>query len=256
LTRRARLTAAPTCQHGVIDPSQSGPSVQTMSSNNIALPQTGDATFSAKPLIWPGAFALMVVALLGPALWNGFPLIFADSGGYLGRPFEGTLELGRSSLYGAFLAAAIRLEFWPNVLVQAALAVWIIALTLRTHTRRLRVAEIVLVVIALTLLTSLPWTAGQLMPDIFLPLAALALHLLAFRLTHLRTAEIAGLIAVIAFAIASHMAILAVMLAVIAAYVAMRLAASRLALPRPRLALPAAALAAGIALALTSNWTG
>jgi hypothetical protein len=225
-----------------------------ISSNNIALPQTGHATFSAKPLIWPGGFALMVLALLAPALWNGFPLIFADTGGYLARPFEGTLDIGRSALYGAFLASAIRLEFWPNVLVQAALTVWLLALTLRTHLRRLRVAEIVLVVIALTLLTSLPWITGQLMPDIFVPLSALALHILAFRGTHLRTSEIAGLIAVIAFAIASHMAILAMMLAVIAAYVVMRLAAARLGLLRPRLALPPAAWAAGIALALTSNW--
>lgn len=225
-----------------------------ISSNNIALPQMGHADFSAKPLIWPGAFALMMLGLLAPALWNGFPLIFADTGGYLARPFEGTLELGRSALYGAFLASSIRLEFWPNVLAQAALTVWLLALTLRTHVRRLRVAEIVLVVIALTLLTSLPWITSQLLPDIFMPLSALALHLLAFRRTHLRSAEIAGLLALIAFAIASHMAILAVMLAVIAAYLVMHLAASRLRLPRPWLVLPAAALAAGIALALTSNW--
>jgi hypothetical protein len=30
--------------------------------------------------------ALMVLALTIPALWNGFPIIFPDTGGYLTRP--------------------------------------------------------------------------------------------------------------------------------------------------------------------------
>ena len=42
----------------------------------------------------------MVLALMAPALWNGFPLIFPDTGGYLDRPVFGTLGLGRSALYG------------------------------------------------------------------------------------------------------------------------------------------------------------
>src|SRR5689334_4747194 len=48
---------------------------------------------------------LLPAALLWPALSNRFPLIFYDTGGYLARPFEQTLEIGRSALYGAFLAA-------------------------------------------------------------------------------------------------------------------------------------------------------
>src|SRR5262245_31462164 len=76
---------------------------------------------------------IATIVLLAPAIWNGFPFIFADTGGYLDRPFEQTLEFGRSAFYGAFLAAGISLEFWPNVMVQAALTVWVLALTLRVH---------------------------------------------------------------------------------------------------------------------------
>jgi hypothetical protein len=227
-----------------------------MSSHKIALPEPSGGTFSAalaRRLAWPAAAALMVLALLGPALWNGFPLIFADTGGYLLRPFAGDLELGRSALYGAFLAAGIRLEFWPNVLIQAALAIWLVVLTLRTHLGSVRPAAAVLVVLGLAALTSLPWTASQLMPDVFVPLAALALHLLAFRPTQLRTTEIVGLGALAAFAIASHMSILGMGIALLLAYAVMVLPAVRLDLPRPRLALPAAALCAGIGMALTSN---
>ena len=42
----------------------------------------------------------MAVLMLLPAIYNGFPFIYADTGGYVARPFEGTLELGRSALYG------------------------------------------------------------------------------------------------------------------------------------------------------------
>lgn len=203
-------------------------------------------------LVWPAAFLLSIALLLAPAFWNGFPLIFADTGGYLARPFERTLEFGRSALYGTFLAAGIPFDFWPIVLVQAAAAVWVLALTLRSQVAERRPAWLVLSVLALALLTSLPWYAGQLMPDIFLPLGVLALHLLAFHARDLRAVEIIGLIGLVAFAMASHMSTLGLMLALLPVFVLLRLL-HRWHLPRPRLRLPIAAVGAGLALALTSN---
>src|SRR5271157_1455984 len=70
-------------------------------------------------IAWTLAAGLMLAALLWPALWNGFPIVFYDTGGYLARPFEGTLSMGRSALYGAFLATGVRHHFWPNIIVQA-----------------------------------------------------------------------------------------------------------------------------------------
>jgi hypothetical protein len=228
-----------------------------MSSQNIALPEIGAkrifAASAIKRLAWPAAILLLLLALIAPALWNGFPLIFADTGGYVLRPFEGTLAYGRSALYGAFLASGISLEFWPNILLQAGLAIWIIALTLRTHLGELRLGTLLLVVLGLGCLTSLPWTASQLMPDVFVLLAALALHLLAFHPTTLTRGETVGLGAVVAFAIASHMSILGLALALLAAYALARLVATHTQLPRPHLLPPVLAVCAGIGLALTSN---
>ncbi len=62
-------------------------------------------------LIWSATIAVMALILLAPALWNGFPLIYPDTGGYLERPLLGTLEMGRSALYGAFLLAGAPLSF-------------------------------------------------------------------------------------------------------------------------------------------------
>jgi hypothetical protein len=208
--------------------------------------------FSTTRLRWAAAIAVMLLALLAPAIWNGFPLVYADTGGYLERAFTRTLDIGRSALYGAVLASSISLEFWSIIIAQAALCVWIIVLTLRAHGLR-RPGAAVLMVIALSVLTALPWYTAQLMPDIFFPLAVLALHLLAFRRAELRRWEDAALIALVAFAIASHMAILALLLALLAAFAILWPLAPRLRLPHPRLSVPAGALAAGLVLAPLSN---
>ena len=92
------------------------------------------------------------------------------------------------------------------------------------------------------------------MPDIFLPVAVLALYLLAFASSRLRRWDIAALVAVVAFAIAAHMSVLAILLIQFAVLIALWAAAARTSLPRPRLSIPAASIAAGAALALASNY--
>jgi hypothetical protein len=47
-----------------------------------------------------GAALAAILTLLAPALWNGFPLLQYDTGGYLARWFEGYLVPSRSVVYG------------------------------------------------------------------------------------------------------------------------------------------------------------
>ena len=68
---------------------------------------------SRKALARRGALLAGLLVLLVPALLNGFPLVFADTGGYLARPFERTLALGRSAFYGLFLQQAFRSTSGP-----------------------------------------------------------------------------------------------------------------------------------------------
>ena len=195
----------------------------------------------------------MAVLMLLPAIYNGFPFIYADTGGYVARPFEGTLELGRSALYGAFLAAGIPLDFWPNIVAQALLCAWVVGLVLRAQGLG-RPAIAIAVAAALGLGTSLPWYADLLMPDVFLPLSVLALYLLAFASSSLRSWEIAALLAVVAFAITAHMSIFSVLLLLFSLFVVLWAVAKWAPSPRPRLGLAAAGLIAGAALASVSNY--
>jgi hypothetical protein len=213
-----------------------------------AIPQ-----FQRSVLTWIFASAAMVLALMAPALWNGFPLIFPDTGGYLDRPLFGTLGLGRSALYGLFLYAGAPFAFWPNAIAQSVLTVWLIVLTLRANGLSGRPWLALGIVAMLTVGTGLPWFAGQLMPDILFPASVLALYLLTFRAEQLARREAIALAAVIAFAIPSHMAAAGMCVAVVAA-LCLLTRFKRLALPRPRLWFAASSVAAGIALCPISNF--
>jgi hypothetical protein len=186
--------------------------------------------------------------LLLPANWNGYPLVYPDTGGYLARPLTGTLELGRSAFYGAFLIAGAPLSFWPNIIAQAAIVLWLIALTLRVNGLNGRPWLLLSIVLALTITTSLPWFASQMMPDVLFPAGVLAIYLLAFG--DLSLSERFALCALIAFAVVSHMALLALLIGIVGALALARLLNISTA---PRLSLAPLALAAGLLLAPSSN---
>ncbi|WP_119677925.1 hypothetical protein [Indioceanicola profundi] len=160
---------------------------------------------------WAAAITFSLAALLAPALWNGWALVFFDTGGYVRRVLEMGLEPGRSLFYGLFLWAASLgwWSFWGPVLAQAALTLWCIRLMLRTHDLPSGPAATAGVTVALALLTSLPWFAAQLMPDVLVPLLVLALWLLGFRWERLTGAERAGLILLSLLALLSHMSSMA-----------------------------------------------
>jgi hypothetical protein len=162
--------------------------------------------------------------LLAPALWNGFPLLEHDTGGYLARWFEGTLEISRSTVYGFLLLAAAFADFWPAVVMQAVLTVWVIALVLRVHGLGGRPLVLLVTIGLLSIATTLPWLTSILLADIFAGLSVLALYLLVLRTDRLAGWEQAALIVLIAFSAASHNATLAVLVVLLA----VALAAARL----------------------------
>ena len=162
------------------------------------------------------AAAAAVLMLLAPALWNGFPLLQYDTGGYLARWYEGHLEVSRSPVYGLYLVLLARPDFWPAVAVQAPLTVWVLWLTLRAHGFA-RPGPLMMTVAALTVFTTLPWLVSTLFTDIFAGLAVLALYLVALRAETMAHWERVALVLLIAFSAATHTATLAVVLALLLA---------------------------------------
>jgi len=161
---------------------------------------------------WSAAIILATGLLLAPALWNRFPLLQWDTGGYLARWFEGYLVPSRPGAYGLLLAAAFRAEFWPVLLTQVAATLWILTLLLKEFGLGRRPLLLLGIIAVLSATTTLPWLTSTLLTDIFAGLAIIALHLLVFGSTPSRPQKL-GLIVFIAFAAATHSATLAVVAA-------------------------------------------
>jgi hypothetical protein len=180
-----------------------------------------------------GVFAATVV-LLAPAIWNRFPLLQYDTGGYLARWYEGYLVPSRSSAYGLFLTLLSWLDFWPVIILQSLVTVWVLALTLRALGFGGRPYLLAGVTAALCAFTTLPWLTSMLLTDIFAALPVLAIYLLVFRDDTLRRFERPALIALIAFSVATHSATFAVLMALVLAAAAVRFALRIGAHSRPR----------------------
>lgn len=142
---------------------------------------------------------------LWPALVNGFPLIFSDTGTYVSQAMELHLGWDRPPYYSFFLLA---LDWgrilWPPVIVQCAGVAWLIRRVQKVIFPDSGWRAGVALMMPLAAATSLPWVAAQAMPDIFTPMMVLALAILMLDEECGRQEGLA-LIAVIAFAIAAHL---------------------------------------------------
>jgi len=162
--------------------------------------------------IWVWACALAIpVLLLAPAIWNGYPLLQWDTGGYLARWYEGYLVPSRSTVFGLYLHFGEDSGFWLDLGIQALATLWILQLTLRVFgmARPSRLAAISLVLITTT---ALPWLASMLLTDIFAGLSVLSLFILVAHGDKISTPEKLLLFVFTAFAGATHSATLAVLL--------------------------------------------
>jgi hypothetical protein len=223
------------------------------------LTRRGDRTINtqtlrarARELASVRAAAIVIpVFLLAPAIWNGYPLLQWDTGGYLARWYEGYLVPSRSTVFGLYLHVGEGSGFWLNLVLQALATLWIITLILRVLglAQPFRVAAISLLLI---LMTALPWLASMLLTDIFAGLAVLAQFLLVLHGDKLARTEKASLFVFTAFASASHSATLGVLTGLCAlALLAWPWLKARIALPA--LALGGSALLTGAAMLLAAN---
>jgi hypothetical protein len=201
------------------------------------------------------AFVIAMALLCAPALWNGFPLMFDDVGGYLERWPTGSLGQGRSTVYGLLLWITRWGYFVPVILLQAAATTFVVdrALTFLAprFTRSTWLLPCVIAAIALT--SGVALFVSKILPDAWAAPAVLALHLLAWHRDRLATFERAIMVGIVAFAGASHMATFGVLAGLSALYAFAWLAGGRLQLVPPGVILAIAAVWSGLVLLLGAN---
>ncbi len=148
---------------------------------------------------------LSAAVLMWPALWNGYPLVFSDTGTYLSQAIEHYLGWDRPVFYSLFLFPLhMTVTTWPAIAAQALLAAHTLHLVCRVLLPGISAWWLLPGVGLLSLATALPWFASQLMPDIFTPLLVLVLALLVLVPERLTRRERAWLVVFATFMIAAH----------------------------------------------------
>jgi hypothetical protein len=196
-------------------------------------------------------------ALLWVALANGYPLVFSDTGGYLRIGTELYFPLDRPASYGLLIAPLHWIGGpWAVAIAQALFAAGLIgralSVALGEDPSRRRPIGVAL----LLTLTSLPWFAGQVMPDLFTGLLPLALFVLVWGAAAMRPAERLGWTAVVAGVIALHLTHLPIAAAIWCALLLCSLATGTLRRNRTGATLAAAALVLAVLGMSTLNLIG
>ncbi len=166
----------------------------------------------------PALFAVLTGAalLVWPALLNGYPILFSDTGGLLDMGLAGDMGWDKPWVYGPFLAlTSLGLTLWGSVAVQGLLLSHLLWLS-QAIVAPPRPGRHMAVCAVLAVGTAAPWFTSLLMPDIFTPLVVLCLFVLAFGAGRVgRGAQAwAGVVGTVA--IASHLSHLIVAAAVVA----------------------------------------
>ncbi len=201
-------------------------------------------------------YAFALLAFSAGAIANGYPLIFYDTGTYLRTGIELRFPTDRPVFYGLFLLPLhLKLSLWPVVAAQGLLVAYLLdrilarflpaGLAMAPWPRPVLVA-------ALALGTSLPWFAGQVMPDLFAPLAVLAALLVAASPLAWRSLEWWAAAGVLVLSQAVHVTHVPLVLAVVACLAASRFLL-RAPLPWSGLGMAVACVAAAYALLVASN---
>lgn len=129
----------------------------------------------------PGIRALATIVLgtlciLLPALVNGFPFVYPDTGTYLSSAFRGTVPVDRPAWYGLFmrLGSLGGHTYWGIITAQATLCSFYIFRTVGLMVERHRHRSSLVITLLLGATSSLGWFAGLLLPDIFTGIGLLA----------------------------------------------------------------------------------
>lgn len=127
---------------------------------------------------WP--IPLVAAVLLWPAMWNGYPIVFADTGTYLSQAIHLYLGWDRPPFYSLFiLPLHMTISTWPIVAAQALLAAWVLLRVARIFLPATQARWLTVLVLPLAATTWLPFLVSELTPDLFTPLLVLVLCVLA-----------------------------------------------------------------------------
>ena len=202
------------------------------------------------------AMAILSLMFLSVAMWNGFPLIFYDTGAYILEGLGHVFLVERAPVYAEFLfLTGARFSLWPVVVLQALMTSYLVLEVARIEVPGLTLRALVAIGALLSLFTGIAWYAGQVEPDIFTPMVILGAWLLLFRGGKLGTAGCYRVMGLTALAVACHPSHLGLLAGLVMVAALVKLAARRRSwLPRPDLGRGLVSLAVALSLIVGGNF--
>ena len=200
--------------------------------------------------------AVLSLMFLSVAIWNGFPLIFYDTGAYVLEGLGHIFFVERAPVYAEFLfLTGARFSLWPVVVVQALMISYLILEVARVDVPGLTLRALVVIGAALSLFTGIGWYVGQVEPDIFTPMVILGAWLLLFCSERLGKAGRYRVVVLTGLAVACHPSHLGLLAGLVIAAALLKLAARwRPHLPGPDLRHGLIGLAIALSLIVAGNF--
>lgn len=169
--------------------------------------------FTSQP-VWfrvyqAGLIIISLLALLYPAILNGFPLVYSDTGTYIAAEKTHSIPVDRPIGYSLFLnITSLNVSLWFTIIIQSIIIFYLISQFFKAIYRLKYSLEWTAgVVIILSLATSVSNFNSQLMPDIFVSWMIFCLIIILFQKNKSISRNI--LISVIfIFSFISHLSIL------------------------------------------------
>lgn len=125
-------------------------------------------------------FGTFILSTIG--FYNGYPLVYSDTGTYIYSGFDLFVPNDRPLPYGLLiLVTSAAYSLWHVVLFQNLLTAWLIFELFKHFKRRDPIPAYLISITLLTAFTAIAWYSNQVMPDLFAPILLISLFLLFFR---------------------------------------------------------------------------
>jgi hypothetical protein len=140
-----------------------------------------------------------------PMFYNGFPLVYGDTGNYVGSGIERYLPQDRPIFYGLFLGIGFSLGgIYSAILLQSLCVAYTISLFFSWMAPDVSRSARTLSLVLLALVTPVSWLASWLIPDVFGGLIVLVVILFVFAFDALRLRHRLCLGLILALALIAH----------------------------------------------------
>lgn len=135
---------------------------------------------SKSRLLHLACFVISLVCLLWPALDNGYPLVYPDTGTYIASGFDNVVPVDRPIMYALFVRhISMAFSLWLVVIAQAIICTLVLLIIVKHFLRTAHYFIYTCVIIALlSVTTGISYYISQVMPDFLSSMALAGLALL------------------------------------------------------------------------------